>query len=242
MKYDEIAEALKQGLGLSHTPVALGFLDEPPPGIPHFAGIVPSACTFWRHAEESLFYATAQDHYQCPIGTMTMGFELPEENKKEAGKLFTEMLRLQYLSEEEFPQIPSIKKPHSVVLYGPLAKFTIPPDVALIIALPYQAMVLSEASGAVSWQGPVLSLLGRPTCGAIPHSLDLQTTVTSVGCIGARTYADLKEEELVMVLPVSKLEEVREKLSEIVMANKVLLDFHTEKKKRISEMPESGNH
>jgi len=234
MKYAEFAETLKQGLGLSHSPIALGFLEDPPVGIPHFAGIVPSACTFWRLAEDHLFYANAQDHYQCPVGTMTMGFELPAEHKEEAEKLFTEMLRLQYLSEEEFPKIPSVKKPHSVVLYGPLVNFPISPDVVLIIALPNQAMILSEASGAASWAGPALSLLGRPTCGAIPQALDQRTPIMSSACIGARIYAELREEELVIVLPGSKLEEMEDKLHGVLMANKILADFHAERERQIS--------
>ena len=234
MKYAEFAETLKRGLGLSHPPVALSFLEEPPIGIPHFAGIVPSACTFWRLAEERLFYAEAQDHYQCPVGTMTMGFELPDENKKDAEKLFTEMLRLQYLSQEEFPKIPSVKKPHRVVLYGPLVNFPISPDVVLIIALPNQAMILSEASGAASWTGPALSLLGRPTCGAIPQALDHQTSVMSSACIGARIYAELREEELVIILPGSKLEKIEDKLQGVLVANQVLSGFHAERKRQIS--------
>jgi uncharacterized protein (DUF169 family) len=146
------------------------------------------------------------------------------------------MLRLQYLSEEEFPKIPSVRKPHNVVVYGPLAEFPVPADVVLLIALPNQAMILSEASGAASWAGPALSLLGRPTCGAIPQALDRRTPIMSSACIGARVYAEIKDEELVIILPAFKLEEISDKLNGILMANKALSDFHLEKKRQLSEI------
>ena len=75
MIYAETARKLRTGLKLAHEPVGISFHNEPPKGIPHFTMEVPSACTFWRIAEKTIFYATAEDHYNCPIGTMTMGFE-----------------------------------------------------------------------------------------------------------------------------------------------------------------------
>ena len=236
MKHAQLSKTLMEGLDLSHPPVAMSFLSELPSGIPHFSEIVPSACTFWRRAEVRVFYAKAEDHYTCPVGAMTMGFELPAENKKEAEKLFGEMLRLQYLSEKEFPEIPSVKKPHDVVVYGPLAEFPVSPDVVLMIVLPGQAMILSEATSASSWTGPALTLLGRPTCGVIPSALDRQTAVTSAACIGARIYADLREEELVMVVPGGRLDELSNKLQGALLANKALSDYHTAKKRKLSDI------
>ena len=33
----------------------------------------PAACSFWRKAEAGVFYASAAQHLNCPIGAMTMG-------------------------------------------------------------------------------------------------------------------------------------------------------------------------
>jgi uncharacterized protein (DUF169 family) len=231
MKYSHLSQALKEGLNLSHTPIAISFLPDPPTGVPHFSGIVPSACAFWRSAEERMFYAKAEDHYPCPVGAMTMGFELPAERKKEAEKLFAEMLRLQYLTEKEFPEIPSVRKPHAVGVYGPLAEFSFSPDVLLMILFPGQAMILSEATGASAWTGPALTLLGRPTCGAIPRVLEGKVPVTSSACIGARIYADLREEELVMVVPGDQLDELSDKLQGALEANRSLSEYHTVQKR-----------
>lgn len=230
----EFAKSLIQDIELVHAPIALSFLNEPPDGVSHVGEIVPSACTFWRRAEERLFYTTAEDHFECPVGTLTMGFDLPEEKKTEAEKLFGEMLRLQYLSTEEFPKIPKVEKPHKVVLYGPLARFPGRPDVVLMIGRPGQAMILSEALGSASWIGPALTMLGRPTCGVIPHSMGLDQAATSAACVGARIYAELGEDELVMVFPGSQMEEVNRKIKKVLEANKVLQGFHIEKKQRLS--------
>ena len=170
---------------------------------------------------------------------MTMGFELPDDRKRDAENLMSEMLRLQYLSQEEFPKIPMVRGSHRFVLYGPLARFTDSPDVILMIGTPRQAMILSEASETACWTGPALSFLGRPTCGAIPQSMDRQLPVTSAACIGARTYADMKEGELVVVIPGSKLDLVQDRLENILTANKTLLDYHKGKKANLT-IPPSG--
>src|SRR5581483_7878141 len=111
-----IANALHVGLHLTHPPIAMTFLDEPPMGIPHYAQSAPSACAFWKAAQNSLFYATAEDHYNCPIGAV------------------------------EFRNVPRVEKPHRVIVYGPLKSFqNLRPEVALFICTPFQAMLLSEA-------------------------------------------------------------------------------------------------
>ncbi len=235
MKYADLVIKLKSELDLSHNPVAMRFVPDAPPGISVFSGVVPSACTFWRMAEERLFYAAAEDHFECPVGALTMGFELPADRKRAAEALFGEMLRLQYLSEAEFPKIPSVRKGHRGIVYGPLSRFAEEPDAVLFVLRPSQAMVLSEATGAADWTGPALSLLGRPTCGAIPRSLDQEIPVTSSACIGARVYADLTEEEMIFVLPGSRLDRLAAKLPGIVEANRALVNYHRERRIQVSE-------
>ena len=237
MSYAKMAETLKSGLKLSHEPIGISFLQDPPEGIPHLSSVVPSACSLWRVAEKTVFYASAEDHFNCPIGTLTMGFQLPPGKKEEADQLFKEMLSLQYLSEDEFPKIPSVTKPHQVVLYGPLSSFSNTPDAVLLITLPGQAMVLSEAGGTATWTGPALSLLGRPTCGAIPQAMDHGSAMTSTACIGARTYAEIGDDELVFVIPQSRLEETVGRFSVTLTANQTLSAYFKERKREISSNP-----
>jgi uncharacterized protein (DUF169 family) len=76
--YQDLTNRFAALLQLSHVPVGLAFVEAVPENIQHQATRVPSACTFWRLAEQGVFYATAEDHQECPIGMMTMGFTMPE--------------------------------------------------------------------------------------------------------------------------------------------------------------------
>ncbi|HKV83806.1 MAG TPA: DUF169 domain-containing protein [Ktedonobacterales bacterium] len=78
-------------LQLKQPPIALAFVDSVA-GIEHISRKAPSACTFWRLAEQGVFYATAEDHQECPIGMMTMGFHMPEESRQRAQALIAQSL------------------------------------------------------------------------------------------------------------------------------------------------------
>jgi uncharacterized protein (DUF169 family) len=85
------------------------------------------------------------------------------------------------------------------------------------------AMLLNEASmraGASS----SLPLLGRPSCMALPAAL-AQGTVSSLGCIGNRVYADLSADELYIVVPGTKLQAVSDALGVITSANTALEEY-----------------
>ncbi len=76
--YQELAQRFNDELQLKQPPIGLAFVDEVPESVQHTKARVPSACTFWRLGEQGVFYATAEDHSECPIGMMTMGFPMPE--------------------------------------------------------------------------------------------------------------------------------------------------------------------
>jgi len=59
MQYAQLAADLVAKLELESPPVALAFVDAPPPGVPVLDRAGPSACTFWRWAEAEAFYAEA---------------------------------------------------------------------------------------------------------------------------------------------------------------------------------------
>lgn len=234
--YGDFSETLERGLGLTRKPVAMSFLPTPPDGVPHFSSLVPSACTFWSLAEKDLFYTSAEDHHQCPIGAMTMGFPIPEEKKEEADQLFSEMLKLEYLSKEEFPKFPSVKKSHQFILYGPFGRFVVMPDVVLLRVLPKQTMLLSEALGTAAWTKTGLRLVGRPTCAAIPVTMEHQEAVATTACIGARVYAELSDEEFFVVIPGPQLKGLEDRLATILEANKTLGDIFERRKKEVSKL------
>jgi uncharacterized protein (DUF169 family) len=213
-------------LQAQHVPVGLAFVNEVPESIQHNKTRVPSACTFWRLGEQGVFYATARDHKECPIGMMTMGFTMPEEDQQRAQALVGTMASVQYFSPAEVSALPIVKKPHENIIYGRLDLLPVEPEVVLTILNAQQAMLVAEAMGNVNWLQGGQAAFGRPTCGVLPRTLQTGETSVSFGCVGARTYLGLAATELVLTVPGEKFPELVEKLETIVSANAALAPYH----------------
>ena len=161
--YQDLAQRFNELLELKQSPVGLAFVDNIPVEVSHTNARVPSACTFWRLAEQGVFYATAEDHQECPIGMMTMGFTMPEASQQRARALVQTMADVQYFSPAEVAVLPVVAKPHQNIIYGRLDQFPVEADVVLSILDTQQAMLVAEAMGNMNWlhQGGQ-SAFGRP--------------------------------------------------------------------------------
>ena len=232
--YQELAQRFSDSLHLSHRPVGLAFVEEIPTQLPHTARQVPSACTFWRLGEEGVFYATAEDHRECPIGMLTMGFAMPASDQQRAQDLVGTMASVQYFSPAEVSALPVVKKPHQAIVYGRLDQLPLEPDVILCTVNTQQAMLIAEALGQVNWLQGGQSAFGRPTCGVIPRTLQTGETSLSFGCVGARTYIELSPSELVLTIPGAKLADLVQNLETIVSANAALAPYHEQQKARFA--------
>jgi uncharacterized protein (DUF169 family) len=225
------ARALVDELELERTPVAMAFVDGPPDGVAVTSSTEPSACTFWRQAEQGLFYAAADRHLECGIGTMTMGFEVPSDRMPAAMELIGTMVGMGYLDSAETSHLSMVQKPHHGILYGPLASFPVEPDVALAIVSPAQGMVLAEASDSVTLrERPGLPTMGRPACAAVAWTANHDAVTLSLGCIGARTYVEVPDDRAIVVIPGAALDRVAERLGAVARANRDLAAFHQKKK------------
>jgi uncharacterized protein (DUF169 family) len=226
------ARALTQELHLERAPVALAFVDGPPAGVPSLGEGVPSACTFWRLAERSVFYAGAAEHHECAVGAMRMGFELPGERQGEAQQLVGTMVELGYISMEEVPYLPSVSKPHVGILYGPLEQFPVEPD----IVPPRHVTILAEAGDTVTLRAaPALPTMGRPACAAVARTANQGDATLSLGCIGARTYVEVPDDHAIMVLAGRSLDRLVERLTPLNRANDALAEFHANRKRQFAE-------
>ena len=233
--YQDLTQRFNDLLHLKHSPVGLAFLDDIPVQVPHTNARVPSACTFWRLAEQGVFYATAEDHQECPIGMMTMGFTMPETSQQRVQALVQTMADVQYFSPAEVAALPMVKKPHKGIIYGRLDQFPVEADVVLCILDTQQAMLVAEAMGNMNWlhQGGQ-SAFGRSTCAVIPRTVQTGATSMSFGCVGARTYIGLTPSELVLTIPGSEFALLIERLETTVAANAALAPFHEQQKARFS--------
>jgi uncharacterized protein (DUF169 family) len=232
--YQDLAKRFSASLQLQHSPVGLAFVDKVPESIQHTANRVPSACTFWRLAEQGVFYASAEDHQQCPIGMMTMGFTMPESAQERVQALVETMANVQYFSPAEVSALPTVKKPHQSIIYGRLDQFPVAADVVLCILDTQQAMLVAEAPGTVNWLQGGQSAFGRPTCAVIPRTMQTDETSLSFGCVGARTYVGLTAGEVVLTIPAQRFPELVGRLETIVAANAALAPFHQRQKAQFS--------
>jgi len=231
--YQDLAQRFNELLELKQSPVGLAFVDDVPVEVSHTHARVPSACTFWRLAEQGVFYATAEDHQECPIGMMTMGFIMPEASQQRAQALVQTMADVQYFSPAEVAALPVVNKPHQSIVYGRLDQFPVQTDVVLCILDTQQAMLVAEAMGNMNWlhQGGQ-SIFGRPTCAVIPRTMQTGATSISFGCVGARTYIGLTPSELVLTIPGSEFATLVERLETTTAANDALAPFHQHQKAR----------
>ena len=233
--YQHLVKDFTAQLQLQQPPIGLTFVEQVPADVQHSTTGVPSACTFWRQAEKGVFYATANDHKECPIGMMTMGFVMPETDQQRAQALVGTMASVQYFSPAEVSVLPIVQKAHQSIVYGRLDQFPIEADVVLCIIDTQQAMLIAEAVGNMDWLASGgQAAFGRPTCAIIPRTMQTGQLSMSFGCVGARTYTGLKPSELVLTIPGQEFAHLVERLHTTVAANAALAPFHQQQKARFS--------
>ena len=221
----QLAEQLTRTLELKRPPIAVAFLDAPPPGIAPFSGTVPSGCTFWRIAMSGeVFYTVPGDHYNCPVGSHTHNLPLPVARAAELEQTLAFMTGIGYVRMEEVPAIPRLPRTPGAIVYAPLANTPVEPDVVLFAGAPGRIMLLQEAATRAGVAARV-PFLGRPTCMALPAAL-ADGVVASTACIGNRVYTDIADDELYVVVPGKSLAQVAGEVAVIAEANARLAEYH----------------
>ncbi len=213
-------------LCLTSPPIAITFLDAPPPGVPHVSSAEPAGCGYWRRAAAGeVFFTTADDHKRCPVGAHTHNVTLSAAEQQELMELVQTMVGLSYLTMEDVPRIPTRKTPMHVAVYAPLALAPVRPDVVLVRGNARQLMLLAEAAEAVGVAGTGATM-GRPTCAVIPQAINSTHTAASFGCVGNRVYTGADATDAYFAIPGARLAAVEQKLKTIVHANQELEKFH----------------
>src|ERR1700680_854720 len=209
---------------LERRPVGVAYLERAPDGVRKFEGSEPSGCSFWRLAADGrTFYTVPEDHFNCAVGAYTHNISLSPEREHETGITLKMMFDLGYVKPEEVPQIPRLAKAPAAVVYSPLGEAPVAPDVVLFACQPRAAMLLNEAVNRAG-VGSGAAALGRPTCMALPASLQ-HGAILSLGCMGHRVYTELGEDELYCVLRVREWAAGADALGVIGNANAALNDY-----------------
>jgi uncharacterized protein (DUF169 family) len=98
--------------------------------------------------------------------------------------------------------IPKVDTPMYALVYAPLEKANFDPDVIVIITTPAQAMILSQAlvytmGGRVEVDfAGIQSICADAVAGPFTRR---QPNIT-LGCSGSRSYADVKDDEVIIGL------------------------------------------
>jgi uncharacterized protein (DUF169 family) len=211
----------QQALGLTKAPIAIGFLDAPPPGMSKWNGPpVPAGCSFWAYAWDCLsFYTEPSDHYNCAVGSYVHGISLPEDKGPALQDTIGFMVGNGYLRMAEVPGIPVLPKPPAFIAYAIEGLNKFPADVVLIALKPAAAMLIYEAALLAGAGDALTPALGRPACAVLPLALNSGKASLSFGCKGNRTFTGLRDEELYMAIPGSKWGAVVEAAESILKAN-----------------------
>lgn len=241
MDQSQVAEILTARLNLATPPVALAFVEAAPPGMEIFVRQVPSACTLWREAESRVFFAPPEAHFNCPIGAMTMGFEMPPEVQEQLSGFVEKMCGCNYVSADEPAKIPSVTKKKAGIVYGPLEIFPIPADLVLLWLSPRQAMFYGEAIGSCRWTEEVpTGVFGRPACAALPVVMERSDAASSFGCMGMRTFTEISDDLMFVALPGNRLTEFVSSLDATVAANEEMRQFYEGHKARFTTESPAG--
>jgi uncharacterized protein (DUF169 family) len=96
-------------------------------------------------------------------------------------------------------------------------------------------MLAAEAAGTSLWTGQTgTKVFGRPGCAALPVALDDDRPTMSIGCAGMRTYTEVADGGMLMVLPFTQAEKLATELPRITAANLAITRFHERRKQAIA--------
>ena len=219
-QWQTLEQRISSAVELSQRAVAVAFLDAPPEGIEKFAGSEPSGCSFWRLAAAGRsFYTVPEDHFNCALGAYTHAIPLTSVSEKETDHTLKMMFDLGYMKPEEIPQIPILSKTPTAIAYACLGDASFAPDAVLFACKPAGAMLLNEAAVRAGIAGG--AMLGRPTCMALPASVQAGS-ILSLGCVGNRVYTGLGEDELYFVVRGKDLAALADALQVTTGANDAL--------------------
>jgi uncharacterized protein (DUF169 family) len=229
--YSALELKIGEALRLTRRPVAVAFRNNPPPGVPKFAGKEPSGCSFWRLASGSMtFYTIPKDQENCVLGGHIQNIPLAAGRSGEYEKVLSMMTNNGYIKMEEILSIPHLRETPKIIVYAPLGDTPVRPDLVIFVVRAMQTMIIQEAA-LRSGIGLHLSPLGKPACMSLPAALTKQDLITSAGCMGSRVYTDLGDDELYLIVPGRVLRKITDEVQLIADANSKMVEYYRKQRK-----------
>lgn len=209
--WSQFALDLSNVLALEAPPIAITFSEAPPAGVEAFdapfpepspdgrTGRVPAGCAFWIKSAEKTFSTVAEDHGNCSVGSVVIGFKNFDEVAGNSD--VAAMLETGWVTADVVPQIPVITEKPGAVTYGPLRETPVDPDVVLIRVNAEQLMLLHDAL-------PDMRLAGKPQCHIVALAKEQGVVAASVGCALSRVRSGISVEEMTCAIPAARLGDV----------------------------------
>jgi len=166
------------------------------------------------------FYATLEDQ-TCKGGAAALGLgTMP--SKLASGELYYEKLKhfkSLEASKKTLARVPMLEAGSKIAsIYAPLESASFMPDVVVIICLPKQIMLLTQAFLYKEGGRLEAEFAGKQSlCSdAVAQPYLTGKIGITVGCTGTRTYTGMKESELTIGIPAGLIKDLVEGLRAIV--------------------------
>lgn len=200
-----LSNTIKEKINLENSPVAIKFIvneKDLPKNMEKIDSKIRHCEMVVEASKGASFYAT-DDEQLCKGGSSALGLtEAPEKVK--SGQMYFGLGRFKSIgsAKRTMDSIPKVDLKSYALAYAPLEEADFDPDIVVIIANPKQAMIISQAS--------IYSLGGRieadfsgiqSICGdAVAGPFTREKPNVTLGCSGSRSYADLKDEQVIFGL------------------------------------------
>lgn len=216
MNYQEISNIIKESLNLKTSPVSVKLFEKEKDAEEIFEKTNKTIhCQAIITASKGKsFYGTIAE-IGCPIGAGILGLKkLPEKILN--GSQFDKM-NVTSSQESGKALIDSVAKNNRIeaIAYMPLEDSKIEPDVVVVIAKPRQIFDLIRANTYQEGKRMDNSVGGTQSlCGDIVvNSIQTNEPHISFGCIGSHMATELSEDQVIIGIPISKLEEIANSLN-----------------------------
>ena len=216
MNYQEISNIIKKSLNLKTSPVSVKLFEKEKDAEEIFEKTNKTIhCQAIITASKGKsFYGTIAE-IGCPIGAGILGLKkLPEKILN--GSQFDKM-NVTSSQESGKALIDSVAKNNTIeaIAYMPLEDSKIEPDVVVVIAKPRQIFDLIRANTYQEGKRMDNSVGGTQSlCGDIVvNSIQTNEPHISFGCIGSHMATELSQDQAIIGIPISKLEEITNSLT-----------------------------
>lgn len=216
MNYQEISNIIKKSLNLKTSPVSVKLFEKEKDAEEIFEKTNKTIhCQAIITASKGKsFYGTIAE-IGCPIGAGILGLKkLPETILN--GSQFDKM-NVTSSQESGKALIDSVAKNNTIeaIAYMPLEDSKIEPDVVVVIAKPRQIFDLIRANTYQEGKRMDNSVGGTQSlCGDIVvNSIQTNDPHISFGCMGSHIATELQEDQVIIGIPISKLEEIANSLN-----------------------------